>query len=556
MKKRVVLCLVLSFFTWWMNAAGIDYDRFYEKWKNISSSVLNEKGVACIVKNEMDSASAFLSIVANRYSSGMGYAEKKQCADAYNNLGYVFFYGFSDYLNSYANLLKGRQICEEIGYKGILPYLYLNIGNVFTVYDDMEKAWGMYKKAFYAAVEIRDFNILTMIYSNYLNIAIMDGRIPDMEKEMDLFCDMDIPDSVSLYNYARLCTEGARHILRKEYEESIAMFEKMQNHVDVFFTPERYRLFIYSYIAKVYFMQGKYESAAKQLSDAEAVIDTMPVGVDTRIGIYSYLGNCYEREGRFDLAEDYRFKCFKIADTVQSLKKIGELKDLESSYELHKMDDKVRELVRKRQTQTVVIRVVVLGSVIILFLLLYLYLQYRRLQKNNRELYRKNVEIFDKEEKERQQRRVYEQLISEYEAKQNAGPVDGAKPKKYISSNLNDSDKESLMSGIRNIMETCDEIYDTDFSIERLAVLVGSNVKYVSQVINEISQKNFSTFLGEYRIKEACRRLVDTENFGHLTIEAMSVGVGFKSRSNFVSVFKKVTGLTPSQYQKMARSSS
>ena len=58
--------------------------------------------------------------------------------------------------------------------------------------------------------------------------------------------------------------------------------------------------------------------------------------------------------------------------------------------------------------------------------------------------------------------------------------------------------------------------------------------------------------VGRYRIKEACRRINDTKNFGHLTLETISEGVGFKSRSTFINAFKRQVGLTPSEYIKMA----
>ena len=124
---------------------------------------------------------------------------------------------------------------------------------------------------------------------------------------------------------------------------------------------------------------------------------------------------------------------------------------------------------------------------------------------------------------------------------------------KYKSSHLSDEDKEQLLSRIQEVMENSDEIFSPEFSLERLAMLSDSKSKYVSQVINEYYEQNFNNFLNSFRIKEACKRMGDLDNYGNYTIEAISESVGFKSRSTFVTSFKRITGLTPSQYQRMAR---
>jgi AraC-like DNA-binding protein len=74
----------------------------------------------------------------------------------------------------------------------------------------------------------------------------------------------------------------------------------------------------------------------------------------------------------------------------------------------------------------------------------------------------------------------------------------------------------------------------------------------VSQVINQEAGQTFSMLVRKYRIKEACRRLNDTQNYGHVTLETISESVGFKSRSTFVTAFKEQIGLTPSEYIKIA----
>jgi AraC-like DNA-binding protein len=119
---------------------------------------------------------------------------------------------------------------------------------------------------------------------------------------------------------------------------------------------------------------------------------------------------------------------------------------------------------------------------------------------------------------------------------------------KYAGSNLMDDDKQQLLKRIENVIETSDEIYSPDFSVERLAVLTDSKYKYVSQVINEYYDQNFNNFINQYRIKEACKRIDNHGQYANMTIEAIANSVGFRSRSAFFTSFKRITGLTPSEY--------
>jgi AraC-like DNA-binding protein len=96
------------------------------------------------------------------------------------------------------------------------------------------------------------------------------------------------------------------------------------------------------------------------------------------------------------------------------------------------------------------------------------------------------------------------------------------------------------------------EIYSHEFSLQRLSELVGAPYKHVSQVINEMYKFNFNNLLNEFRVREACRRLAEDDIYTNYTIEAIAESIGFKSRSNFISTFKKLTGITPSEYKRIA----
>ena len=111
-----------------------------------------------------------------------------------------------------------------------------------------------------------------------------------------------------------------------------------------------------------------------------------------------------------------------------------------------------------------------------------------------------------------------------------------------------------MMARIMEIMDGCEDVYSPEFTINTLAQMLDTNYKYVSQVINERTNGNFSTFINTYRIKEACRR-INGGIMRNYTIEALSNSVGFKSRMSFFKAFKLQTGLTPSEYIRQTKES-
>ena len=118
---------------------------------------------------------------------------------------------------------------------------------------------------------------------------------------------------------------------------------------------------------------------------------------------------------------------------------------------------------------------------------------------------------------------------------------------------LTEEQKNNILTAFEQIMANTDVICNCNFSLEQLADMTGYNSRYVSQVINDTYKQNFRTILNNYRIKEAEKRLLDIPHFGNYTINAIANSVGYKSHSNFILLFKKQVGITPSLYQKMAK---
>lgn len=201
--------------------------------------------------------------------------------------------------------------------------------------------------------------------------------------------------------------------------------------------------------------------------------------------------------------------------------------------------------------------ILIISGIIILLLVLLtiaiLVWKNRQLQKAYGSIYHRNLDIIAAADHERQIRALYEGQIEAFKDIIRNGVAGMPVKQKYQNSNLGDEDKEMLITRILKFFEETDEIYAEDFNMQKLASLVASNYNNVSQVINERTGKNFNQLLNEYRIQEACRRFNNVAKYGNYTIEAIGNSVGYGSRSTFITQFKSITGMTPSEFQNMAR---
>ena len=119
-------------------------------------------------------------------------------------------------------------------------------------------------------------------------------------------------------------------------------------------------------------------------------------------------------------------------------------------------------------------------------------------------------------------------------------------------SQIPDTKKKEILEKIELMMQ--EKIYmDSRCSIDYLAKKIGSNSKYVSQVVNEHFGCSFTNYINELRIKEA-KIILANESNGKYSVEGIGNLVGFQSKSTFNNHFKKHTGMTPGDYIKLIRS--
>jgi AraC-like DNA-binding protein len=106
-----------------------------------------------------------------------------------------------------------------------------------------------------------------------------------------------------------------------------------------------------------------------------------------------------------------------------------------------------------------------------------------------------------------------------------------------------------VLEQLRGYMETRRPWLDPDLTLEQLALQLKLRPKLLSQAINEGLGQNFFEFINRYRIGEA-KRLLTNPVDKKITVLEVLYQVGFNSKSSFNTVFKKQTGLTPSEFKK------
>jgi AraC-like DNA-binding protein len=121
--------------------------------------------------------------------------------------------------------------------------------------------------------------------------------------------------------------------------------------------------------------------------------------------------------------------------------------------------------------------------------------------------------------------------------------------KKYSNSGLGDEEIKMIIAKLEEVMEKEKLYLDPEITMDKLAELINCSRHHLSQVLNGGLQKSFYDYINTCRIEEAKILLSDIARANY-KISSIAYDAGFNSLSAFNEVFKKLTGVTPSQYRK------
>ena len=543
---RIVVVAILLLCALAVMAEDVTFMSNRRHWEKLPTATLMKMGGKYLDYRMMpDSALLCYTIVINRYSEDLNDEDLKYCIRAYHHIGDTYRIYYNNQAEAYKYLLKSKDLAEKHHYDTFMPNIFMTLGGLywrqwglqFNREQYQKEALNYYKAAFWKSLETQDMTNLPHIMINLNYVACVNKELSLTTKERETFPTIKLPDNIRYQKTSLAINQAVNLLDQNKPEQALEVLRGAHQYANeecADFNASNAHSIINNLIIYTQVNMGD-PDALKTIQ--EDIVLTKKNNPALLFEIYGQLSMYYRTFNNPALAEKYELMWWRASDSIAQVTKANELSNVRFLYELDKMNEEQKALTLKQQHDRQMLWMVSGFLALALVLLTLLMINRNRIKQKNRVLYENNVELLAADE----QRRKIAELQQRTEAE------------KYGAIRMDEQSTEELWQNIIHVMEYSPEIYDENFSEPRLAELIEAKQNYVSQAINQQKGWTFSSLVTHYRIREACRRMNDTANYSNYTIEGIGQSVGYSSRSHFVKLFKKQTGLTPSDYMKQCR---
>jgi signal transduction histidine kinase len=266
--------------------------------------------------------------------------------------------------------LQALRITEKSGLEELNGNCYNNIGIVYTYMGDTVKAMSYFERALNIAQKYADQKTIA---KRLVNIA----EIHKKKKEFDQAIDYDnrvlkisenthdsLTMSVTLMNIGDIYNEEKKPEKALPYlEASLDISKKIRDEEGIAAS--------YNCIAETYRQSGKYKQSIHYAETG--LTKALALGMsELAIESHAILYTDYQALGNFKMALEERNKEISLSDSLHSLEKSKQIRDLQSNYELEKEQHQI-DLLNKdktiQQTQIArdrIVRYLFIGGIVLL----------------------------------------------------------------------------------------------------------------------------------------------------------------------------------------------
>lgn len=459
-----------------------------------------------------------------------------------HNIG-IIYTELGDYEQAIKNNLQGLRYFEEKGDKKNLANSYTNIGALYSYTNDFDKSLDYNEKSLKLYTELGDLPGQSLCHTNTGNIHFLKEEYFKALHYYNKSLEID-KKSNDLYNlsidYNNL---GNTYEKVKQFNKASELFKKALSINE--------QLKNSNGLAYSYLNLGSIEIKLNNIKQAEFYclksisIFEQENNLYGQWTAYRQLSSLYQNFKEYEKAYNAFLKSADFKDSlfdIDKAKKIAQLEEKYISEQLKKQNQLLS--VEKELQQTVILqqtrlrKIYLLGLILSVAAIIVIVILNKKKANAYKHLVKKNLEVLMKDD---EINIIKEQIYSE------TTETDSA-----IKSGIPKETRKQLIGKLNKLLNNDKIFKNSSLSLDKLAKRLSTNRSYLSQLINEEFNKNYTDYLNEFKVKEAMHLLSDARKANQYSIDAIAKEAGFKSVSRFNEIFKKNTGLTPSAFRNKA----
>lgn len=438
----------------------------------------------------------------------------------------VIYFEKNDLNKSTELLFEAKNAAEKTGNHELIAKMYGSIAHQYIQLKLNEKAKFYLEKAIDEINKMPDGNnkqfLKGLSYLEFGNVEIDNKNYKtanqNYKKSLAHFQQMIEPGTKITYHYRRsLYNIGNSYVYVNQLDSAEIFLEKTLKIKDD--KNKDLNFFVYNSLAKIYSEKGNFQ---RSIDTLQMVLNN-PDFTDKRLEseIYLNLSQNFKKLGNNERYYFYNEKYIQLKDSLQS----SGLNAINTAIDAEQKDFKTAIAKSDRNNKLLIIGSI---SFLILLLIVIIYLIYKR----------------------RNERIIFEKIIIDLKDKLE-NPILPEKEKSIKNELIPNSVEEEILSKLEKF-ENSQKFTNPKLTISTLAVQLKTNTTYLSEVINNYKGKNFNTYINELRIKYICEKIYIHPEYLNYKISYLAEESGFTSHSSFATVFKSVTGISPSVFLREA----
>ena len=386
-----------------------------------------------------------------------------------------------------------------------LSIVYNNIGNYYSSVNEFDSAIYFFKKS-------NSFN-----YKNSLN-----NKAGNYNNIGNIYLSQNKLDSAFKYFYL------AKKILNQTIDSQL-------------------KAILYNNIAYTFFKSNKIDSA-KFFAQKSLEFANKGNFYNEIIDNYKVSALIFTKNNDIEKSIFYQKKYTSLKDSITSINQQTIVSRIELLNNINRKEIEISKLEAINKYQSLKFKILVFVSLFIFIISIIILFQKRKIKKAYNMLVKDSILVKDlREEITELRKELNQQKKIIFDLKE-----EDILLSETSHTSLTKEQLDFLEYKIRKAFDE-DKIYlNRDLNTTEFAKIIGSNRSYISQVIKNRLNTNFSDLVNTYRVNEA-KKLLLQDNFSQYTLETIAYKTGFNSKTTFNRYFKKITGVTPSFFIKTAK---